>query len=205
MLLPGKIVFVILVHVILLIYLLNAKAKAKMLEAQSASSSQPLSSSQPAHMPAITRAQIAIYYAVGLLFGFGLGLSGMLKRSKIVGFLRFDSNWDPSLLFVLATPVLINLVTFQYMIHRKKSFVFNQQVVNPQNKVDLRLYIGGVLFGLGWGLGGLCPGPIIGLTPLAIPSITVYWVISFIIGQQIIELIDQAQKMRKEAASKKNN
>lgn len=68
------------------------------------------------------------------------------------------------------------------MIKKNESFVYKRKIFNPQKGIDTKMIIGGVLFGLGWGLGGLCPGPIIGLTPFLIPNISVYWLLSLIIG-----------------------
>lgn len=97
----------------------------------------------------------------GILFGVGLVLSGMTQPSKVVGFLDFFGNWDPSLAFVMGGAVLINVVLFR-MISKRKRPLFAEKFHLPTRKdIDWRLVAGGALFGIGWGMAGYCPGPAI--------------------------------------------
>jgi uncharacterized membrane protein YedE/YeeE len=100
-----------------------------------------------------------ISFIVGILFAFGLIQSGMIGRHKVTGFLCLNSKWDYSLLFVLGSAVGFNLITFHYILNLRKP-IFNKEFILSKNKnIDLKLIIGAGIFGIGWGLGGICPGP----------------------------------------------
>ena len=102
---------------------------------------------------------IVIALACGLLFGIGLIASGMTDPSKIQGFLDLFGSWDPSLAFVMAAAVLVGIVGFAIARRRKLAWS-GEPIELPQSRtIDGRLLVGGVLFGIGWGIGGLCPGP----------------------------------------------
>jgi len=95
----------------------------------------------------------------GLLFGAGLTLSELTDRHRVLGFLDVTGNWDPTLLFVMGGAVLVTLVTFRFVLRRSRP-VLEQQFHLPSKKdVDAPLIIGAVLFGMGWGMAGYCPGP----------------------------------------------
>jgi len=90
-------------------------------------------------------------FGAGLLFGIGLWLSGMANPRKVQDFLDITGNWDPSLLLVMGGAVAITLIFFGPLIKLK-------QLKFPA-EIDWRLVTGAALFGIGWGLGGYCPGP----------------------------------------------
>lgn len=95
----------------------------------------------------------------GLLFGFGLALSQMTDPAKIIGFLDFSGHWDPTLLLVMGGAVLVTLISFRFILRRTHP-VFDAQFHLPtRHDIDGRLIGGAALFGIGWGLAGLCPGP----------------------------------------------
>jgi uncharacterized membrane protein YedE/YeeE len=97
----------------------------------------------------------------GALFGVGLGLSGMTQPPKVIAFLDVTGRWDPSLMFVMmgAIPVYFAL---QRLIRRRATPIYDAQFHWPDRKtVDRSLLLGSALFGVGWGLGGFCPGPAI--------------------------------------------
>lgn len=106
----------------------------------------------------VVRSAVAV--AAGLTFGLGLGVAGMTNPEKVVGFLDVGGNWDPSLLVVMGTAVPVNALAW-WLAKRRGQPVADQ----PQRKVDGKLVAGAALFGVGWGLGGICPGP--GLVSLA--------------------------------------
>jgi len=96
----------------------------------------------------------------GLLFGIGLTLGGMLDPSKVTGFLNLFGVWDPSLAFVMGGGVIVNAIGFFWV--KKKAYkpMFSEGFNLPSAKsIDKPLLIGSALFGIGWGIGGLCPGP----------------------------------------------
>lgn len=125
-------------------------------------------------------------FMVGLIFGLGLMISGMTRRSKIMNFLQISSNWDPSLLFVLGAGVTVNFITFNYMIHIRKHPVFGGQLFNPSNTtLDWKLLGGAFCFGLGWGIGCLCPGPFIMLYSVFTLQIQVVWGCCLVAGMYL--------------------
>jgi uncharacterized membrane protein YedE/YeeE len=90
----------------------------------------------------------------GLLFGVGLWLSGMANPRKVLDFLDITGNWDPSLLLVMGGAVVVTAAFFRPII-RKKQLSFDKTAI------DLPLIAGAAIFGVGWGIGGYCPGPAI--------------------------------------------
>lgn len=95
----------------------------------------------------------------GTLFGFGLALSGMLDPARVQGFLDLFGAWDPSLIFVLGGAVMVAMAGM-LLVKRMKQPVFGEAFHIPTNRrIDLPLVLGSAIFGLGWGLGGFCPGP----------------------------------------------
>lgn len=108
-------------------------------------------------------------FGSGALFGVGLIVAGMTKPEKVVGFLDFTGSWDPSLMFVMGGAVMVHFVLFR-VIRRLPSPVFDTKFHIPTRRdLDARLLLGAALFGIGWGLGGFCPGP--GLVSLASGSL----------------------------------
>lgn len=102
---------------------------------------------------------IVIAFCIGALFGYGLLQSGMACRHKVVNFLAISSNWDITLLFVLASAVGLNLITFTIILKYKSSPVFGSYDLPSNNNVTIKLVMGAAIFGIGWGFCGICPGP----------------------------------------------
>jgi len=95
----------------------------------------------------------------GLLFAIGLGISGMTDANKVIGFLNLSGAWDPSLVFVMVGAIGVHLALFR-LILKRQSPLFAERFHIPTNRdIDPRLFAGSALFGAGWGLGGICPGP----------------------------------------------
>ena len=105
----------------------------------------------------------------GLLFGFGLSLSEMTNRHRVLGFLDVTGNWDASLVFVMGGAVLVTLVSFRFILKRSAP-LFDESFHLPVKKhIDKNLIGGSALFGIGWGIAGYCPGPAIaGLLSLSL-------------------------------------
>ena len=100
-----------------------------------------------------------VAFGAGSLFAVGLAISGMTKPSKVVGFLDIAGAWDPSLAFVMIGAIAVHFLA-QRLIRRRAFPVFDTKFHLPTRKdIDVRLLLGAALFGVGWGLGGFCPGP----------------------------------------------
>ena len=98
-------------------------------------------------------------FAAGLVFGIGLVLSGMTDPGKVIGFLDLFGAWDPSLAFVMGGAILVGIFAFA-LAHRRAKTFFGGAMHLPHNRdIDNRLVLGSLVFGIGWGLGGFCPGP----------------------------------------------
>ena len=96
----------------------------------------------------------------GLLFGVGLAVSGMTQPAKIVGFFDFFGSWDPSLAFVMLGALLVYTPIYRAVVGKWSRPIWAQGFSLPTRKdIDGRLIAGSALFGVGWGLGGYCPGP----------------------------------------------
>jgi uncharacterized membrane protein YedE/YeeE len=97
----------------------------------------------------------------GLLFGIGLILAGMTDPSKVKGFLDLAGAWDPSLALVMGGAIAVGLFAFAAATKRSASWTGSRMEIPENRTIDLRLVLGGVVFGIGWGIGGFCPGPAI--------------------------------------------
>lgn len=95
----------------------------------------------------------------GALFGAGLIISGMTDPARVVGFLDLAGRWDPSLAFVMVGAIVVHFTLFR-VIKGRKAPLFEERFHLPTRRdIDLRLVVGAALFGVGWGMGGFCPGP----------------------------------------------
>lgn len=98
----------------------------------------------------------------GAIFGVGLALSGMTQPAKVQGFLDVTGHWDPSLAFVMGGALAVSAATWWLWARRRSAPILDQRfAVPPAGRVDARLLAGSAIFGVGWGLGGFCPGPAI--------------------------------------------
>lgn len=95
----------------------------------------------------------------GGLFGLGLAVSGMMNPAKVIGFLDFAGSWDPTLALVMGGALLVTLPAFRLILRRPRPLLEDRFFVPRKKDLDVRLLGGAVLFGLGWGIVGFCPGP----------------------------------------------
>lgn len=97
----------------------------------------------------------------GLIFGIGLSLAGMLDPTKVTSFLNILGKWDPSLGFVMLGGIIVTTLGYFFIFKRGKPLFEKDFDLPKKQKIDKSLIIGSALFGIGWGLAGLCPGPVI--------------------------------------------
>lgn len=137
--------------------------------------------------------QTLVAFLVGFLFALGLGISGMTQPQKVVGFLALGNGWDASLLFVMLAAIPIHALSYRW-IKGRPSPLFDSEWHVPTNKqISKNLIIGSVIFGIGWGLSGYCPGP--ALTSLGAGSIqALYFVIAMIAGMFLYRIYSKVTK-----------
>lgn len=134
-------------------------------------------------------------FGAGALFGVGLILAGMTRPEKVVGFLDFTGSWDPSLMFVMGGAVMVHFVLFR-AIKRMPSPLFDTKFHLPTRRdLDPRLIAGAALFGVGWGLGGFCPGP--GIVSLASGALAPLVFVLAMTAGMLIQRIWDAIRLRK--------
>ena len=127
--------------------------------------------------------------ATGLLFGMGLTLSRMVDPAKVLGFLDIAGNWDPSLALVLAGATGTAAIGFRIVLGRRSAPLFANTFSLPTARdIDLRLVIGAAIFGVGWGLVGLCPGPALADLGLAFQPVAIF-VAAMLAGMAAFELM----------------
>jgi uncharacterized membrane protein YedE/YeeE len=100
-----------------------------------------------------------VVFAAGLMFALGLGISGMTDANKVIAFLNPLGGWDPSLAFVMVGAIGAHLTTYRLIVRRSGPLFAPDFSAASTSVIDKRLVIGSAVFGIGWGLGGFCPGP----------------------------------------------
>ena len=108
----------------------------------------------------------------GFIFGWGLLISGMAQTSKVLGFLDVLGSWDPTLAVVMAAALMVSGAGFALMRRRERPYLAAQSYWSSNATIDTSLVAGSAIFGVGWGLVGLCPGPaLVNLATLSLPVI----------------------------------
>ncbi len=126
----------------------------------------------------------------GLVFGLGLILSGMADPAKVLGFLDLAGAWDPSLALVMAGAIAVGLVAFTLAKRRTRSLLGLQMRLPQGSTIDRRLVIGSLLFGVGWGVAGFCPGPALVALGMGETKALVF-VIAMLAGMGLFELLER--------------
>jgi len=132
---------------------------------------------------------------IGALFGAGLALSGMLNPSKVAGFLDLFGVWDPSLAFVMGGGVVANFIGHRIVTRRAGPLYATDFSLPTSQSIDTRLLLGAGLFGIGWGLGGLCPGPAIS-SLLLVPGDAVLFVMMMLAGLAVGRMLTSGPAAR---------
>lgn len=136
---------------------------------------------------------LAFSLASGLIFGVGLILAGMANPAKVLAFLDLAGAWDPSLGLVMGGAIAIGLIAFTIAKRRHLSYL-GLAIQLPTNRiVDKRLILGGLSFGIGWGLVGICPAPAFVLLGIGSMKGAVF-VIAMVVGMGIYELLENCKK-----------
>jgi uncharacterized membrane protein YedE/YeeE len=105
--------------------------------------------------------QVVIPFACGLVFAAGLIISQMINPAKVLNFLDIAGNWDPTLAFVMGGAILVTMPLFRLVLKAPHPLFAGKFYLPSRRDIDVRLIGGATLFGIGWGIAGLCPGPAI--------------------------------------------
>jgi uncharacterized membrane protein YedE/YeeE len=131
-----------------------------------------------------------VSFFVGLLFALGLGLSGMTQPQIVKGFLDVFGEWNPALMGVMFGAIGIHSVLF-YFITKRSSPILDIKFHLPNRKdVDVKLFMGAALFGIGWGWGGICPGPGLVASLGGNPSVIIF-LLSMFMGMILFKITEK--------------
>jgi len=131
-----------------------------------------------------------VSFAAGLVFGLGLLVSGMANPAKVLGFLDLAGAWDPSLAFVMAGAVSVGALAFALARNRTRALLGVPMRLPEARHIDRRLVIGSLVFGLGWGLAGICPGPALVLAGYG-SSKGLVFLAAMIAGNGVFEIVER--------------
>jgi uncharacterized membrane protein YedE/YeeE len=135
-------------------------------------------------------AQIGAALAAGMLFGLGLAVSEMINPARVIGFLDVAGRWDPTLLWVMAGALSITAPGFPLILGLRKPLLAGQFSLPLKSRIDWPLVLGAVLFGVGWGLAGFCPGPALAALASASSGVVVF-VVAMLVGQWLASRLEQ--------------
>ena len=136
-------------------------------------------------------AKTASAFAVGLLFGLGLLVSGMANPAKVLAFLDVTGRWDPSLALVMAGAVAVSAAGYLVARRRRRPLLASRLEIPTRRDLDPRLFAGAAVFGLGWGLAGLCPGPALTILTV-VPARAATFVAAMVAGMLLFRLVPSA-------------
>lgn len=122
--------------------------------------------------------------ASGALFGVGLAMSGMTDPRRVLGFLDLFGDFDPTLLFVLGGAVATTTLLFRFVLQRGSPVLADSFHLSTLRRIDRPLLVGAALFGVGWGIAGYCPGPV--LAGLGIGSVEAFWFVPAMVAGMLL-------------------
>lgn len=121
-------------------------------------------------------------FIAGAVFGLGLTVSEMINPARVMGFLDVAGQWDPTLAFVMAGALAVSLPGYRLVLRSRRPVLAQQFHLPTKSKIDSRLLTGAAIFGVGWGLGGFCPGPALAGLAAGDPAIYLF-VMAMVAGQ----------------------
>jgi uncharacterized membrane protein YedE/YeeE len=136
-----------------------------------------------------------LVFVAGTLFALGLGISGMTLPQKVIGFLDFAGQWDPSLGLVMVGSAGVYLLFYRWIVRLSHPLFDTSFHIPTRTDVDQRLVLGAALFGIGWGLVGLCPGPALTAVVSGTNKALIFFV-SMIAGMYAYRTVDAIAGLR---------
>ncbi len=130
----------------------------------------------------------------GFLFAMGLGIIGMTQPHIVRGFLDVFGAWDWRLIGVMGGAIAVHSITYRFILKRPSPILDAKFQLPTKKDIDTRLILGAIIFGLGWGWAGICPGP--GIVAMASGDIAfLYFVGSMLIGMKVFQLLDTKRSL----------
>ena len=127
-----------------------------------------------------------VVFLCGLLFSSGLIVSGMINPAKVIGFLDLFGQWDPSLAFVMVGAIVVTYLGYRLILKRHQPLFAASYSIPSRTDFDAPLLLGPILFGMGWGIVGLCPGPAIAALAVS-PKSTWLFFVSMLVGMFLMQ------------------
>lgn len=138
----------------------------------------------------------------GVLFGMGMAISGMIDPAKVIGFLDIAGSWNPSLAFVMGGALAVFMPSYFLLIKPRTQSVSGEEFCTPTNtKLDSKLLSGAAIFGLGWGLAGICPGPAVASLAMGNVSIVLFFV-AMLAGSMLTKVVINSRETKKMKTAK---
>lgn len=134
-----------------------------------------------------------VSFIAGLVFGLGLIVAGMANPAKVLGFLDLAGAWDPSLALVMVGAIAVGAGAFALMSKKNRTLLGAPVRLPTTGRIDRRLVLGSLLFGVGWGLAGICPGPALVLVGYALPKGFVFFA-AMVAGMGIFEFLERKRE-----------
>ncbi len=125
----------------------------------------------------------------GIIFGLGLSISEMINPARVIGFLDIAGQWDITLLLVMGSAVFVTLIGFPLVLKQPHPLLSEKFSLPTKSNIDIELLSGASLFGIGWGLAGLCPGPAVAALASLSPSVMLF-VAAMLVGLYIAPMIE---------------
>ncbi len=138
---------------------------------------------------------LATNYLLGLLFAVGLMLAGMTRPGKVVAFLDISDAWDPSLALVMGGAIVVHTILYRLILRRPSPVFGGRFGIPTRNDITGRLVVGSALFGVGWGLGGFCPGPALSAAG-TFGGDAVVFIVSMLAGMGLFQVYERWQQAR---------
>jgi uncharacterized membrane protein YedE/YeeE len=132
--------------------------------------------------------QLVVAFLTGTLFGLGLSISEMVNPARVIGFLDVAGHWDATLIFVMGGALAVTVPLYPLILRRSRPVLDRQFSLPTKREIDRPLIFGAAIFGIGWGLGGFCPGPALAALATASPSVALF-VFAMIAGQWVASRI----------------
>ena len=123
---------------------------------------------------------LASALVAGFVFGIGLWVSGMANPRKVLGFLDIAGEWDASLMLVMGGAVAVTVVAFRFILRRPSPLLEEKFSLPTKKDIDVPLVAGAAIFGIGWGMSGICPGPAISLVAFWPGNLLIYLLALFV-------------------------